>query len=290
VTFDKHLKEVLSNKLESASTSEVAEPPEPFSSALEGELSDVATTTDASIPDDDTAQDPASHMLHKLVVGEREVRKDEGEESTGLETGLRQRVATLEEETALFFLYQSQLAVRRAAESLLHGIDKLERQAQLALQNSVAAAAHPGSPGRSPRRCGASGGNLWGASEPPSPAGSTASLQMRQFPSKSSLSLVSSPRAPRAAESDDASERPEGLWKQFLQGLAPLLREQMPEGASAAGGGRGGDEVVEVIVNRQELYRLISNTARHLSVCMDQRLASKSLALSLQIANMRFRV
>ena len=284
MTFDKYLKKVLLNKQESAS--EVAEPPEPISSALEGELSDVATTTDASIPDDDTVQDSASHMLHKLIGGEREVRKDEGEESTGLETGLRQRVAALQEETALLFLHKSQLAVRRAAESLLHGIDKLERQAKHSLQN---AAAHPGSPGRSPRRGGTSGGDMRGASEPPSPAGATASLQMRQFPSKSSLSLVSSPRAPRA-ESDDASERPEGLWKLFLQGLVPLLREQMPEGDAAAGGSGGRDEVVEVIVNRQELYRLISDAARHLSVFMDARLASKALPLSLQIENMRFRV
>jgi len=275
VTFDKYLKKVLLNKQESAS--EVAEPPEPISSALEGELSDVATTTDASIPDDDTVQDSASHMLHKLIGGEREVRKDEGEESTGLETGLRQRVAALQEETALLFLHKSQLAVRRAAESLLHGIDKLERQAKHSLQN---AAAHPGSPGRSPRRGGTSGGDMRGASEPPSP----------QSASKSSLSLESSPRAPCAAESDDASERPEGLWKLFLQGLVPLLREQMPEGDAAAGGSVGRDEVVEVIVNRQELYRLISDAARHLSVFMDARLASKALPLSLQIENMRFRV
>ena len=277
MTFDKYFKKVLSNKLESASTGEVNEPPEPFSSALEGEMSDVATTTEASIPDDDTVQDQANHMLHKLVGGEREVRKDEGEESTGLETGLRQRVATLQEESTLLLVHKSQLAVRQAAESLLQGIDKLERQAKHALQNSVAPAAQPGSLGRSPRR-GISGGDKGGASEPPSP----------QSPSKPSLSLATSLRAPCAA--DDASERPEGLWKQFLQGLAPLLREQMPEGDAVAGGSGGGDEVVEVIVNRQELYRLISDAAGRLSDFMDARLASKALPLSLQIANMRLKV
>ena len=286
VTFDKYLKKILTApKLESASNAEVAAPLSPISSALEGEMSDVATTTDASVVADDA---PPEAAVFAIVGGGRGVRDGEEDDHTGLETGLRQRVAMLREETALFFLNSSQLAVRRAAASLLQGIEKLERQD--ALQRAMAAAQSPGSPGRSPRRGCAGGGDMWGANYGEASGAEAASpgsvVSRRRSPTKASL--PSSPRAAGVVETGEASERPEALWKQFLQGLAPLLREQMTASAAGAGVGGGGEGVVEVVVDRQKLFGLISTSARNLSLWMDERYASKALKLSLQIVSMRF--
>jgi hypothetical protein len=82
-----------------------------------------------------------------------------------------------------------------------------------------------------------------------------------------------------AVVEEDASERPEDLWKEFLQGIAPLIRDSSSLDGRSAPGGEG----MMVTINKQAMFRQISQTACKLTAWIQDRIVLKGQEYTQQI-------
>ena len=263
VTFDKFLRKVMSGNPEDAgAAAAVDDAPSVLSStseALEGEQSDVVTDVSSTV--DDESADAA--VLAGVVAASRVDFNQDA--ATGLDTGLRARVSLLQVEATLSFLSNSQHAARAAAASLLKGIEKLQRAAR-----NQAAAISPLSPTGSIRssRAGA------GGESPLSPRRKVLKPTLRE--------LARGGGAGGALEAVEVgNDRPEALWKEFLEGLGPLVSEEQVNGQDVE------QAVVQVRIEKHQLFQLANRAALKLSEWMNERETSKGQALLEEVGEMK---
>lgn len=264
VTFDKFLKKVMASNPDpsaagSAGAAAVDEAPAVLASAsdaLEGEQSDVVTDVSSTVDDESADAAGLAGLATQTDFSEDAV--------TGLDTGLRTRVSVLQAEATLSFLSNCQHGARTAAASLLKGIETLQRAARC-----KAAAVSPLSPSGSTfsSRAGV------GSDSPLSP-------RRKQLKQHSAAIPVAAGLVGGGGASEGAN-RPEALWKEFLEGLAPLVKEEEADGQD------GGRAQVTVRINKRGFFQLSNRAAYKLSEWLQEREASKGQALLQEISDMK---
>jgi hypothetical protein len=268
VTFENFLKKVMSGTPDAAAAAaaEVDDAPAimpEISEALEGEVSDVVTDVSSNLEAGDDMLADAGVMASMAAEALEDLNAD-----TGLNTGMRDRVSMLQDEATLSFLIKSQHAAQTAAASLLKGIEKLQRAAR-----RKAASIVPCSPAGSVRSARFGGDRQ--ARRGVKTAGSSAIGQVGQ-----------------ASAAEAALDRPEALWKEFLEGLAPLMQEELIEDAGAGAGAGGcedegdGEAVVMVRIKKHDFFQLTSKAAHMLSAWLQDREAAKARHIRSEIHNL----